>query len=453
MTSCRRHVAVAAGAVACVLTGVGLMESSPFAAHAQRQVTFAKDVAPILQRSCQRCHRPGSVAPMSLITYDEVRPWARAITRETSGRRMPPWYIDRDVGIQKFRDDPSLSDREIATIAEWADGGAPSGNLADMPPPLTFPDGRAWTIGQPDLIVSSPAVTMEATAADWWGALGDVPTGLTEDRYISAIESLEVSDIRGSAIFHHAGFVALTADGQFEAGSIHEVGRNAERYDADAGMRIGAGGSISFNNAHAHATGEKTTARLVVGLTFHPVGYKPRHVMRGITLGNPDLDVRGNERNQVVEAFSTLQQPARLLNFEPHMHASGSRMCLEAIWGTVRQTLTCAGFDPRWMRNYAYDTDAAPLLPKGTILRLTAWLDTTPNPKNPYLVDYRNWTGWGSRPVDNMFMNYLNVVFLTPEQLKEEVATRLERARRGAGDLIGCLPCTLPYALDPSGAR
>ena len=390
---------------------------------------------------------------MSLITYEEARPWARAIKQETGLRQMPPWFIEKDIGIQKFRDDPSLSDEEIALIAAWADSGAPRGNPADMPPPLAFPNSGHWSIGEPDLIVSSPTVTMEAVTPDRWGAIGDVPTGLTEDRYMAALETLEVSDVPRSAIFHHAGFIMLTADGQYEAGSIHEVGRNAEIYDPEAGTPMTAGGSVSFNNVHVHANGRPTTARLDVGFTFHPKGYTPRLVVRGITMGSPELDVRGNTPDQMFDAFTTLPSAAKLMNFEPHMHAAASRMCLEAVWGTVRQTLTCAGFNPLWVKNYFYDADSAPLLPKGTILHLTGWMDTTPNPKNPYLTDYRNWTGWGSRPVDNMFMNYLTVAFLTDEQLREEVAKRREKVTLGEGELLGCLPCTLPDALPEAAAQ
>src|SRR5260221_13695271 len=105
---------------------------------ASAQVTFARDVAPILQRSCQNCHHPGAIAPMSLLTYEEARPWARSIKQKVTSREMPPWYIDRHIGITKFKDDPSLTDSEIATIVKWVDGGAPAGSMADMPKPRVF---------------------------------------------------------------------------------------------------------------------------------------------------------------------------------------------------------------------------------------------------------------------------------------------------------------------------
>src|SRR5207249_4125360 len=135
----------------------------------QPQVTFAKDVAPILQQNCQVCHRPGSMAPMSLLTYEDVRPWARAIKQRTSLREMPPWYIDRNVGIHGFKNDPSLSDQQIATIAKWVDAGAPLGNPADIPPPRQFEDVDKWHIGTPDLIVTLPKdQIVPAAAPDKW---------------------------------------------------------------------------------------------------------------------------------------------------------------------------------------------------------------------------------------------------------------------------------------------
>jgi hypothetical protein len=156
-------------------------------------VTFAKDIAPILQRSCQNCHRPNGVAPMSLVTYEEVRPWARAIkTRTGIGPRagvMPPWYVEKNVGIQHYKDDPSLSDVEVAKIAKWVDSGAPLGNAADMPPAKVWADDTAWRIGKPDIIVKTKDVLVKANAPDWWGEIESVPVGLTEDRYVAAIHA------------------------------------------------------------------------------------------------------------------------------------------------------------------------------------------------------------------------------------------------------------------------
>src|SRR5262249_17382607 len=119
-------------------------------------VTFTKDVAPILQKSCVVCHRLGSIGPMALTSYEEARPWARAIRQKVSAREMPPWYIDRRVGITKFKDDPSLTDKEIDTIVRWVDSGGPKGNPADMPPTPNFADLGLWHIGKPDMLATMP---------------------------------------------------------------------------------------------------------------------------------------------------------------------------------------------------------------------------------------------------------------------------------------------------------
>ena len=139
---------------------VSVSSSAPRRRQPVADVTFTKHIAPILQRSCQRCHRPDGGAPMPLITYEQVRPWARSIkTRTGLGPHagvMPPWFVEKNIGIQGFKQDPSLSDAEIATIAKWVDGGAPRGNAADMPKPLDFENADKWQLGEPDLIVQLP---------------------------------------------------------------------------------------------------------------------------------------------------------------------------------------------------------------------------------------------------------------------------------------------------------
>ena len=147
-----------------VVSGFAAAALVPAAAFAQgaapdQQVTFTRDVAPIFQRSCVTCHRPGEIAPMSLMTYEDARPWARSIKTRVSTREMPPWHIDRHIGIQKFKDDPSLSDEEIATIVKWVDSGAPRGNPADMPPLRQFAEAAEWQIGKPDLVDRVPGVS------------------------------------------------------------------------------------------------------------------------------------------------------------------------------------------------------------------------------------------------------------------------------------------------------
>jgi mono/diheme cytochrome c family protein len=171
-------------------------------ASAAKAVTFTKDVAPIFQKACQNCHRPGSIAPMSLLSYEDARPWARSIRDRVERHQMPPWHVDKTVGIRKFKDDPSLSDDEIATITAWVDSGAPRGNPADMPPPRAFDDSDRWHIGKPDLVVSIPKeFVVKPEAADWWGIFV-ADSGLTEDRYIKAVEAKPSPAAR--RVVHHA---------------------------------------------------------------------------------------------------------------------------------------------------------------------------------------------------------------------------------------------------------
>src|SRR5437773_9421140 len=129
-------------------------QSDPKAAAASTtQATFTKDVAPIFQRSCQTCHRPNTFAPMSLLTFEDARPWAKAIKEKVITRNMPPWHIDRNVGISEFANSVALPDEDIATIVNWVDGGAPKGNPADMPHPRQFLDDDKWSLGSPELVV------------------------------------------------------------------------------------------------------------------------------------------------------------------------------------------------------------------------------------------------------------------------------------------------------------
>jgi hypothetical protein len=446
-------------AIAVIASPVRLTGQQP-AGKDTPQVTYTKDIAPILQRSCQACHRSGSVAPMSLLTYNEVRPWARAIKARTALRGkpngMPPWFIDKTVGIQQYKGDISLSDEEIEKIARWTDAGAPRGNPADEPPPLKFLGDDEWEIGKPDLIVSGPTVAVKATSPDWWGPLASVPTGLTEDRYIAAIEMKEVSDakkkperatIGGHFVFHHLVWSVMSGDGsrptpeQAAGWPVHEVGRNADFFDPKSGRLLKAGSTLIMSSAHMHSNGVDTNAHVDFAFKFHPKGYVPQQRVAALDItATLDLDIRPMEANQKIEAFSTLNENIKMPVFEPHMHAAGVRMCLDAIYGSTVETLSCAGYNHGWVRIYSYADDAAPLLPKGTILRVTGYFDNTPANKN--VVDPRNWSGLGHRSIDNMMINIGQAIVLTDEQFQREIAQRREKLRLTDGQtVLGCPLC------------
>ena len=464
------------------LASTGTALAGQDAARPHADVTFTKDIAPILQRSCQTCHRPDSVAPMSLLTYQQARPWARAMKMRTSlGPRagvMPPWYVEKDIGIQHYKNDPSLSEAEIAMVAAWADSGAPEGNPADLPPPLDW-NTAAWSIGEPDLITVLPDLTMGATAPDWWGEIETTPVGISEDRYVSALEIKEINDVDPAArsrdtvggrfVYHHMIWSTRIVGDETEQNEdeargtrtgwpVHEVGRNADIFDPKAGRLLRAGASVVSNSLHLHSNGRDTTARLEIGWKLHPTGYEPEYRRVGRGLGNAlDIDIRPMEANQELHAYSVLRQNQKITTFEPHLHAPGQRMCLEAIWGMNIETLTCVGYDHNWVRTYEYDDDYVPLLPKGTILHIVGYMDNSPTNRN--IPDPRNWQGSGNRSVTNMFIDLGLGVELSDEQFIAEMAERRERLGLGPNDhTLGCPLCpfddiALPEEYDQRGRR
>ena len=182
------YLALVASSVLMAATRGTVVFAAQTTAATPQEVTFTKHVAPILQRACQSCHRPDNIAPMPLLTYEQARPWAKSIKEKVLLRIMPPWYIDPNVGIRKFKYDGGLSDEEIATIVKWVDSGAPRGNPADMPLPLVFDDSK-WKIGEPDLIVQMLPKDLEIPGSgpdQWRNFIAD--SGLREDRYIKAVE-------------------------------------------------------------------------------------------------------------------------------------------------------------------------------------------------------------------------------------------------------------------------
>jgi hypothetical protein len=437
-------------------------------------ITFTKDVAPILQRSCENCHRPDGVAPMSLVSYEDVRPWARAIKQRTGiGPKagvMPPWYVEKNIGIQQFNSDPSLSEAEIATIAKWADNGAPRGNPGDMPAPKVYADRASWAIGTPDVIVKTKEVLVKGDAPDWWGEIPSIPTGLTEDRYVAALEIKEVNDVDshsgpnratvgGRFVFHHMIWrtqvldpnkadqsqdpLAIFTDEESVNWPVHEVGRNADFFDQKSARLLKAGSSIVSDSVHLHSNGRDTKSHLEIGFKLQPKDYKPTYKRAVFGLGNGvDIDIRGMESNQQLHAYTVLQQHTKLISFEPHLHAPGARMCLEAIWGYNIQTLNCVGYDHNWVRGYDYTDDSAPLLPKGTILHIIGYMDNSPSNKN--VPDPRNWQGSGNRSVANMFIDLGMRVALNDEQFQEEMAKRREHLHLTKNDnVIGCPLCNV----------
>ena len=405
---------------------------------ANAQVTFTKDVAPILQERCQICHHPGTFAPMSLMTYDQARPWAKSIKEKILMREMPPWHIDKNVGVQRFSNDISLSDEEIAVIARWVDNGAPRGNPADMPPARKFEDKETWQIGQPDIVVNLPKdVVVRAKSPDQWPDIL-VDPGLTEDRYIKGVQIIPV---KGFPVIHHirTSVVEPTAetrnsgklddtDGTLEVGeqgiflNEYAIGKKGDVFPKGSGRLIKAGTKINFQ-LHLHAVGTETPTNVALGLKFYPKGYVPKHVISSTTVSVAEIDLRPNTENVRSDGYLTLVKPARLLSFQPHMHNRGKAECLEAIYPTGKvEMLSCAKFYFNWHINYVYNDDAAPLLPSGTVLHSISWHDNTA--ANKFNPDPDAQITWGQRTVDEMGSAWLSWYYMSEQDFKQETAAR-----------------------------
>ena len=182
------------------------------------------------------------------------------------------------------------------------------------------------------------------------------------------------------------------------------MGRNADYFGLDSARLLQAGSSLVSDSIHLHSNGRDTKAHLEIGFKFAPKGFKPKFRRAAIGLGNGvDIDIDPNDPNQQLHAYAVLNDNTKILSFEPHLHAPGKRMCLEAIWGYNIQTLSCVGYDHNWVRGYNFTDESAPLLPKGTILHIIGYMDNSPSNKN--VPDPRNWQGSGDRSVANMFID------------------------------------------------
>jgi hypothetical protein len=425
---------VAAAAAPALAQSAGAAPANP---------TFTRDIAPIFQEKCQSCHRPDSIAPMSLLTWEEARPWVKSIRARVASREMPPWHIDSAVGIQHFKNDRSLSNDQIGTIVRWIDTGAPKGDPKDMPPPVQWPDESVWNFakqfgGPPDLIIRSEPFTMPAQAQDKWFK-PVVQSGLTEPRWVRAIE-IRPRTVKGRKIVHHT-MAYLTqdealappgaaADAAVGPGVFMEwsVGKQGELMREDSGRLLLPGSTFQFE-VHLHAVGEQISDSVELGIYFYPKGQEPKHrqilsalmASKGLVLDLPPNKVT------VSQNFSVMKMAGRVENFQPHMHLRGKAMSMEAILpdGTTQMLSYVRSFTFFWMNNYVYADEAAPLLPKGTVLRITAWHDnTTANRHNP---DPNQWVGWGDRTVDEMAHAWVNITYMSDEDFKAEVDKRKAR--------------------------
>jgi hypothetical protein len=411
---------------------------------------------------------------MSLLTYGEVRPWARSIKQKTSRREMPPWHIDRSVG--EYSPDPSLSDEQIALIGAWVDAGAPEGRAADAPPARAFAAASEWTYGEPDLVVRMErGFEIPAQGPDFIPE-EVVNSGLTEDRYVKWVQIIPDA----VKAVHHAhvyvDFPEGTDTSDLSLGMGSNVGNSMDLIEYGAGndadvfpdgtSKILKKGSLFRFEGHYHPYGERAFDRMRVGIKFYPKGVKPKYVVTSHRIrtgvGNDwalnrerveDLLLRAGQKLSIDEPampsgalvaenplhaaallsippntvarhdrYFPLPKPALVISFQPHMHFRGSRLQLEAIHPDGRRELLtdATHYEQTWQVTYKYKTPH--LFPAGTILHTISWHDNTAN--NRHNPDPTAWIGWGSRTMDEMGHGWTDIAFLTDAQYRDELAQR-----------------------------
>ena len=439
--------------------GVVLMSAAPSGAQTSASVTFSKDIAPIFQAKCQACHQPESIAPMSLVTYQQARPWARSIKDRVARRQMPPWHIDQSVGVQKFKNDMSLSDAQIDTIVKWVDAGAPQGDPKDLPPAKALVTNNEWQgvtdgFGAPDVVVKSSEYKMPAVGQDvWYRPMSDIP--LTEPRWVKMVE-IRPTNMKARKILHHSiAYLVLQDDPEaVNTGTATfglsgpqsrqdllarrpqlmewAIGKGYDKFAEGTGKLVVPGEKISWDQ-HMHAVGEEVNGGSEIGLWFYPKGQEPkkRSYLIGFT-GLREREFLDIPPNSVAytEGFTVLKENTMITNFQPHFHLRGKAMKVEAIKPDGgREIVSYVGnFNFNWMTNYIYEDEASPIFPKGTIIQVSAWYDNTAaNKDNP---DPEQWVGYGDRTVDEMAHAWMNVVYYTDDEYKAIVAERKAKAVR-----------------------
>lgn len=369
-----------------------------------KDVTFSKDVAPILYQHCVQCHRPGDIAPMALRTFDEVRPWVKSIEKMViQDRLMPPWHADAPRGF--FANDRRLTEEQIATIRAWIEQGTKRGAAKDLPPMPDF--SGEWRLGKPDLVLELEEVAIPADGSDQFRDLVAVPP-IDEDKWVRAIEFLP-SDRR---VVHHV--IALTPAAakaaQTQAGLAGWLGAWAAGTDPmvfpeGAARKIKQGEPIIFN-MHYHPFGEATTDKLKVGLHFAKEK-GPRELINHWVM-DASFVIPAGAPNHEVRAAYVFDQEATIINVIPHMHYRGKDMLIKLVLPDGAEKVLChtPKYDFNWQTVY---TLAEPVtVPKGTRVEVLAHFDNSPN--NPANPDPTKDVTFGPQSYDEMMIGMIDYV-------------------------------------------
>jgi hypothetical protein len=410
-------------AFAGLIVGIAAMAASvrTVAEETTTTVTFNKDVLPILQKNCQACHRPGEVAPMSLLTYKDARPWAKSIRTAVVTRQMPPWFADPAYG--HFANTKALSDADIKTLVAWADTGTLEGNPKDAPAPRVFHEG--WNL-QPDMVIEMPKdVPLPATGTINYKSIL-VKANFPEDRWVVAAElrpgnNAAVHHMRAIVRPPNSGWMKDAVPGiAYEAGDP-EVGRQAADSDLLGKFNPGLGaqdfsefesakfvpkGSDIVFSMHYTAIGKETTDRSKLGLVFAKAPPKVRYfVSDGPTASN--LAIPAGAENAEVVSEMTAQEDTRLVYLQPHMHLRGKDYEVRLMFPNGKtETIFKAKWDFNWQ--LGYDLDKPIDIPKGTRIVGIAHYDNSVN--NKFNPDPKKLIVWGNQNWDEMqncFMGFL----------------------------------------------
>jgi len=388
---------------------VALFGLSSAARAADAPVTFTKDVAPILYKSCVECHRPTMFAPMSLVTFDDARPWARSIKQRVVARTMPPWGADPAHG--SFKNDPRLSQTEIDTIAKWVDNGAPKGDDTDLPPVPQLAEG--WTIGKPDAVFTMDEEYKIPASGTIPYLYFRVPTHLTEDKWIQAIE------IKPGARSHVHHVLAYTQPagqtpnpgGALGPTNIGGVTPNKPGLVFDPGVaRLFRGNSDIVLQMHYTTNGTEATDRTTVAVIY--AKEPPTKLAAGGMALNPRFVIPANDGNAEVRATQVLTKDTLVTAYTPHMHVRGKDMTYIAHYadGTDETLLSVPKYDFNWQ--ITYQLAQPKLLPKGTKVEVIAHFDnSTANKFNP---DPSKDVRWGDQTWEEMMIGFYSTVVDVP---------------------------------------
>ncbi len=365
-----------------------------------KEVTFSKDVAPVVYANCVYCHRPGEIGPFSLLTYKDARPWARAIKQAVLTRQMPPWLADPHYG--DFQGSRRLSDRDVQTIAAWVDSGAKEGNPADVPAPPTFAEG--WQIGTPDLILTmKQPYTIPAAGTIAWLTLPAEDYTFPEDTWLQAIEVRPGN----RAVVHHAT-VGVTGPGdngsEITVGNMHlySPGLEAMIWREGYGKLIRKGSRVQFG-MHYNAIGKEQTDQTKVGFVF---AKKPVHTeVRTTIVSNNTMLVPPMARSHEVIAAFQIPFNARIHALRPHMHIRAKTGSATVVYpdGKRNVLLHIPNWDDSWQNYYIASEPVG--VPKGAFLEYVANYDNSPaNPLNP---DPAKPVAWGQQVWEEMHSVYM----------------------------------------------